>query len=85
MREQAYNADLFHAFNKSPDPEADSAFRAVLKHPIGRVTIENLCKLIGLVGRSFAAVVRAVFQGDLKQTCKSYLEVNSVVVKEVLS
>lgn len=84
-REQAYNADLFHAFSKSPDPDADSALRDVLRTLIGQVSIENLCKLIGLVGRSFAAVVRAVFQGALKQTCKGYLELSSVVAKGALS
>ncbi|MEP2474951.1 MAG: TnsA endonuclease N-terminal domain-containing protein [Paracoccaceae bacterium] len=84
-REQAYNADLFHAFSKSPDPDADSALQDVLSTLIGHVSIENLCKLIGLVGRSFAAVVRAVFQGALKQTCKGYLELNSVVAKGALS
>lgn len=80
-REQAYNADLFHAFSKSPDPDADSALQDVLSTFIGHMSIENLCKLIGLVGRSFAAVVRAVFQGTLKQTCKGYLEQSSVLAK----
>ena len=80
-REQAYNADLFHAFSKSPDPDADSALQDVLSTLSGHVSIESLCKLIGLVGRSFAAVVRAVLQGALKQTCKGYLEPNSVVAK----
>lgn len=84
-REQAYNADLFHAFSKSPDPDADSALQDVLSTIIGHVSIENLCKLIGLVGRSFAAVVRAVFQGALKQICKGYLELSSVVAKGALS
>lgn len=80
-REQAYNADLFHAFTKSPDPEADGVLQAILKKPIGQVSIDSLCKLIGLVGRSFAAVIRAVFQGDLRQTSQGYLEMNSVVAR----
>ena len=84
-REQAYNADLFHAFTKFPDPEADGALQAILRMPIGHVSITSLCKLIGLVGRSFAAVIRAVFQGYLRQASQGYLEVNSVVARGATS
>jgi len=80
-REQACNAGLFHAFSKSPDLDADRALQDVLSSFVGQMSIENLCKLIGLVGRGFAAVVRAVFQGALKQISEGYLEPSSVVAR----
>lgn len=80
-REQAYNADLFHKFRRFPDPEADLALSDVLKAFVGQISIEDLCRLLGLAGRSFAAVVRAIFGGSVSQIDGGYLGVNSVVAK----
>ncbi|WP_322896087.1 MULTISPECIES: hypothetical protein [unclassified Yoonia] len=80
-RSDAFNAIMYLRFSLTPDFEADGRLTDALSSVNGAMTIGDICRLCKSGGRSFKAVVRAIFEGKLKKISKGRINLFTIVEK----
>lgn len=78
---QAWNAHHLLACRKTVDEDADDILLDVTKGLGGVMSIEHLVRMVGLGGRAYQAIVRAIFDGLLTLETKGRIGKNTLVSK----
>ncbi|MEX0319908.1 MAG: hypothetical protein AB3N21_18275 [Ruegeria sp.] len=81
---EAQNAARFHEFSRMPDGAADRALTNLLATLAGQYRIADLVDQIGLEGRGYRAVVRAIYHGRLSAPRKELISPETIVTAETI-
>ena len=80
---QATNASRLHEARKVPDPEADGALAEALRSVNETISVADLCEIVGLPCRGYAAILRAIHARKLTLTRPGVIEPKSLLAREI--
>lgn len=69
-KDEALNAAHYHTFSKVSDLEADHRVTILARELPGSLPLGVLIAQVGLVGRAYGAIIRAIYNGSLKVNLK---------------
>ena len=80
---QATNASWLHEARKTADPEADAALSEALRSVHGTISVADLCEIVGLPCRGYAAILRAMDAQKLTLRKPGVIEPSSLIARGI--
>ena len=82
-KEEALNAAHYHTFSKISDPEADHRVAILASDLSSSSPLSVLMAQVGLEGRAYGAIVRAIYNGLLQVNLKERINVGTLVSRGI--